>query len=103
MVTALREKFNNSFTSKKYNDYLEDLNSMHPGDIEFRIAETPIFVDKQFTQKILSACESIVDVIVRPDFKELTKNAIPDNVKVANENDFSHFIAFDFGDRKSVV
>jgi hypothetical protein len=97
MVTALREKFNNSFTSKKYNDYLEDLNSMHPGDIEFRIAETPIFVDKQFTQKILSACESIVDVLTRPDFLSITANAVPKNVNVPNENAHSHFIAFDFG------
>ena len=97
MVTVLREKFNNSFTSKKYNDYLEDLNSMHPGDIEFRIAETPIFVDKQFTQKILSACESIVDVLTRPDFLSITANAVPKNVNVPNENAHSHFIAFDFG------
>jgi hypothetical protein len=72
MVAALREKFNKEFTQKQYHDFLEDLNSAHPGDIEFRVAETPIFVDKQFTEKILSACESIVDVITRPDFLSLT-------------------------------
>ncbi|HEY2728217.1 MAG TPA: hypothetical protein VGI61_13660, partial [Parafilimonas sp.] len=97
MVPALREKFNSEFTQKKYNDFLQDINSLHPGDIEFRLAETPIFVDKNFTQKILSACESIVDVIVNPDFKTLTKNAVPQNANVPNENDHSHFIAFDFG------
>ena len=46
---------------------------------------------------MLDACESIVDIIVDPKFKELTKNAIPENVKVPGENDHSHFIAFDFG------
>lgn len=97
MVPALREKFNLSFSKKQYEDYLQDLNSLHPGDIEFRVAETPVFIDKQFTKKILSACESIVDVIIKPDFKTLTANAVPQNLNVPNENDHSHFIAFDFG------
>ncbi|HVX27479.1 MAG TPA: hypothetical protein VHB70_14110 [Parafilimonas sp.] len=97
MVPALREKFNASFTQKQYEEYLQDLNSAHPGDIEFRVAETPIFIDKVFKEKILSACESIVDVITKPGFKKLTANAVPKNLNVPNENEHSHFIAFDFG------
>ncbi len=97
MVTVLREKFNAGFTQKKYDDYLEEMHTLHPDGIEFRLAETPIFVDKSFTQKILSACESIVDVIVSPGFKTLTANAVPNGLNVPNENDHSHFIAFDFG------
>jgi len=46
---------------------------------------------------MLDACESIVDIIVDPKFKELTKNAIPKHLQVAGENHHSHFIAFDFG------
>ena len=97
MVTELREKFNAGFTEKKYHDYLEAMNSTHPGGIEFRLAETPIFVGKDFTKKILDACESIVDVIVKPGFKALTAGAVPHDLNVPGENDHSHFIAFDFG------
>jgi len=97
MVPALREKFNAEFTEEKYNSYFAEMHASHPGGIEFRLAETPVFVDKAFTQKILSACENIVDVIVKPDFKQLTQNAVPENLKVPGENDHSHFIAFDFG------
>ena len=97
MVPEIRKAFNAAFTKKRYDSYLEELNAPHPGDLVFRVAETPIFINKAFKKKVLEACESIVDVIVRPDFLELTKNAIPANVKVANENAFSHFIAFDFG------
>ena len=97
MQPALRKKFNALFSKKQYEDYLQELNALHPGDIEFRVAETPIFIDKEFKQKILSACESIVDVIVKPDFKTLTANAVPQNLNVPNENEHSHFIAFDFG------
>lgn len=97
MQPALRKKFNALFSKKQYEDYLQELNALHPGDIEFRVAETPIFIDKEFKQKILSACESIVDVIVKPDFKTLTANAVPQNLNVPNENEHPHFIAFDFG------
>ena len=45
----------------------------------------------------MSACESIVDVITGYNFKTLTSHAIPADVRVPNENDFSHFIAFYFG------
>lgn len=97
MVPEIRKAFNAAFSKKRYDSYMEELNSPHPGDLVFRVAETPIFIPKAFKQKVLDACESIVDVIVSPDFLERTKNAIPENVKVANENAFSHFIAFDFG------
>jgi len=97
MVPALREKFNAEFNQKNYFNYLEELNSIHPSAIEFRVAETPVFVDKVFTQKMLSACESIVDIIVDSDFKTLTANAVPKELHVPSENDHSHFIAFDFG------
>jgi hypothetical protein len=97
MQPALREKFNTSFTKKQYEEYLQDLNSAHPGDIEFRVAETPVFIGKDFKEKVLSACESIVDVITKPGFKTLTAHAVPENLNVPNENEHAHFIAFDFG------
>lgn len=97
MVPSMRQWFNENFTTEKYKAYLDELNAAHPGAIEFRIAETPIFVDKVFSNKMLSACESIVDVITQYNFGSLTAHAIPDDIKVPNENVYSHFIAFDFG------
>nr|MCU0323503.1 hypothetical protein [Chitinophagaceae bacterium] len=85
------------FTQDTYEAFLKDLHSKHTGGLDFRVAETPVFVDKAFKDKILSACESIVDVITGFNFKTLTSHAIPANVRVPNENEFSHFIAFDFG------
>jgi hypothetical protein len=97
MVPELRKRFNDSFTPEKYHAYLEDLDTKHPGAIEFRVAETPVFVDRAFKNKILSACESIVDVITQYNFKTLSSHAIPDDVRVPNENEHTNFIAFDFG------
>ncbi len=97
MQPAIRKHFNETFTKEKYEAYLQELNEAYPGGIEFRVAETAIYVPKDFTQKLLDACESIIDIIVDPKFKELTNNAIPKNLKVPGEENHSHFIAFDFG------
>lgn len=97
MVPAIRKQFNESFTDAGYQQYLALLNEKFKDAIEFRVAETPVFIDKIFKEKILSACESIVDLIIQPNFTELTNNAIPSNVIVPNQNEHTHFIAFDFG------
>lgn len=97
MVSSIRNAFNAAFTKEKYEAFLKDLDSAHPGEIEFRVAETPVFIDKEFTAKVLKACEDIVDVIVRPDFKQLTERAIPPQDHISGEDRHTHFIAFDFG------
>lgn len=97
MVPSIRQQLNTDFTKEKYEAFLKELHAVHPGAIEFRVAETAIYVSKDFTEKVLDACESIVDIILDPKFKTLTKNAIPKNLEVPGENDHSHFIVFDFG------
>jgi hypothetical protein len=97
MIAEIRDQFNNNFSEKKYKEFLADLNLKHPGEIDFRVAETPVFVPKSFTEKMIEACETIVDIITEPGFKKLTENAIPKREKVANENNHTDFIAFDFG------
>jgi hypothetical protein len=97
MLPEIRNQFNKNFSEKKYQDFLADLDSKHPGEIDFRVAETPVFVSKSFTKKMIDACEAIVDIITEPGFKKLTENAIPKGEKVPNENDHTDFIAFDFG------
>jgi len=97
MISTIRGLYNEYYSKENYEAFLKDLNSVHPGAIEFRVAETPVFVSKEFTKKMLDACENIVDVIADPGFIELTKNAIPKNIRVPGENKHTHFIAFDFG------
>jgi glutathionylspermidine synthase len=97
MIPAIRKEFNKAFSIEKYQAFLNELHAAHTGAIEFRVAETPVFIPADFTQKILDACESITDIITDSRFKELTKNAIPKELQVPGENDHAHFIAFDFG------
>ncbi len=97
MVPAIRSAYNQQFSETQYQAYLKALHAQHTDAIQFRVAETPVFIDKSFKDKIINACESIVDVITQYNFKTLTSHAIPENVRVPNEDEHTHFIAFDFG------
>ncbi|MEP6615263.1 MAG: hypothetical protein ABJA57_01730 [Ginsengibacter sp.] len=97
MMNEQRARFNQDFTSDKYHAFLADLDRKHPGATLFRVAETPLFIPKDFTVKMIGACEAIVDVITDKNFKNLTARAIPENESVPNENEHTHFIVFDFG------
>jgi hypothetical protein len=97
MIPHFRKLFNDSFTEEKYQAFLADLNAKHPGAIEFRVAETPVFVPDDFRNKMISACESIVDIITAPGFRAETDRAIPASDFVPGKESNPQFIAFDFG------
>jgi len=46
MIPAIRAAFNAQFTAEKYQRYLSILNAPFKDQIPFRIAETPVFIDK---------------------------------------------------------
>ena len=98
MIEKIRKEYNSNFSQEVYEQYVASLESdIVEGALVFKVAETPVFVDKTFTNKILDTCESIVDIIVSPDFLAKSEKAIPKNLKVPNENNKCEFIVFDFG------
>ena len=97
MDATLRAKFNAAFTEKAYETYLKQIDALAPETLGFRVAETPIFVPKDFTKKMLDAGEAIIDVITAPNFKALTERSIPSNFNVPGEDDHTQFLVLDFG------
>ena len=43
MIAEVREEFNASFSEKKYEAFLADLNQSFNHKITFRVAESPVF------------------------------------------------------------
>ncbi len=97
MIFELRKKYNKNFSSEKYQAFIDDLSNIYPGQLDFRVAETPVFIPKDFTDKMLSACESIIDVITQAEYHQKSGKAIPPHLQVPNEDTHPHCIAFDFG------
>jgi hypothetical protein len=97
MQSSARKIYNANFTEEKYRHFLNSIDQGLKKPVAFRIAETPVFLDHDFRDKLISAGNDIIDTILQPNFKQLTERAIPDKWRVAIENDHPHFIALDFG------
>jgi hypothetical protein len=96
MISSIRKLINSNFSEKTYHDFLTALDNEFPGAIDFRIAETPVFIDKEMGAKMIETCEYIIDNILDPEFLIKTERAIPKNERLSNEGKHTHFIAFDF-------
>lgn len=96
MIPAARQQFNESFTPEKYEAMIAEIHKDFPNQLDFRVAETPVFVPKDLKIKLLQACNDIIEVLLKPDFKEKTNRAIPENQNVPNEDTHPSFLAIDF-------
>jgi hypothetical protein len=96
MVPELRRAFNEAFTKEKYEAYVADLKRIFPGQLNVRIAETPLFVDRAFANKMLSACSDILDVVGTLEYHLASEAALPPQFRVPGEDAAPHCILFDF-------
>ena len=96
MIQSVRQTYNQAFSPERYRAFLDKINADLPDQLDFRVAETPVFVPKVLTDKLLQACDDIVRVITRDDFKALTDHAIPEGQRVPNEDEHTQFLAIDF-------
>lgn len=97
MQPNARKRFNRSFTNDKYQAMLHDIYHRYNHIPNFRIAETPVFIDRDLKAKLLEACEQISDVICHSDFKALTESSLQDGYRVPFEDDHTTFLQMDFG------
>ena len=98
MIKSNRSIFNKQFSNKKYEAIHKDIYEKFNYKPAFKIAETPVFIPRELKTQLLDACEEIMKVINRPDFKSRTEEAFySPEVRVPNEVDKPTFIQIDFG------
>lgn len=96
MNQDFRNNFNNAFSFEKYQSLLKSIHHDFPGVLDFRIAETPVFLSDSFIEKCLAAGEEIIDFIIHPAFKKQTDEAIPKGLFTPNEDDCPQLLSIDF-------
>lgn len=96
MHKTAREAYNAAFSDEIYKNMQAVIEQDFPGQLDFRVAESPVFVPLELKEKLIEACESFIDVIVADDFKAKTDRAIPTDQRVPNENAHTSFLAIDF-------
>jgi hypothetical protein len=96
MIPEIRKKFNAEWSEEKYKSLLHDLNTEFDFYIDFRIAESPIFIPKDLKEKILDAVEVITSYLWSDDYKKLSLDAIPKGLEVPGDPGYSALLALDF-------
>ncbi len=101
MIPEIRKKFNNDFSEKKYQDFLEDLNSVLKYPTGFRVCETPLFLSHELTNELFKACNDVIVQIQQVEFLNKSEEAIPEQLKVPNDNEHPPFLQLDFAITKN--
>ena len=96
MIPAIRAAFNEQFTEAKYKRYLALLNAPFKDPIPFRIAETPVFIDRDFKAQLMEAGEYICQFITAPSLPSKTIDAIPKGLNIPGEAALPECIVIDF-------
>jgi hypothetical protein len=96
MITSLRKKINAAFTEQSHQNYLAALNTNFPGALDFSVAETPIFIDKDFTKKMLATGDYVNQVIQSDQFNSITERSLKNIPHFPNETALPNCIVMDF-------
>ena len=96
MVPDIRQKYNQRFSQAAYDALMARIEQDCPGQLEFRVAETPVFIDRALKQKLVAAGDYVVSHITAPGFKDRTLEAIPARCQVPGESAHTEFLALDY-------
>jgi hypothetical protein len=98
MIPRLRSEFNKRFTEEKYQLFLKRLDAISGCHVEFRVAETPMFIPAALMKTMEQAGKEIIlQLVSNTQYQELASKAIPAEFKVPNEAPHPLFAAVDFG------
>lgn len=97
MIPSVRQEYNNSFSEKRYQEFLRYIDASFDHHPPFRIAETPVFLPMYLKHRLFEACEMNADVICNEDFKSLTERALRPHFRVPGEDDHTLFLQMDYG------
>ena len=96
MIPSLRQNFNAAFTEEKYQNYLSSISNSYPNALDFKIAETPIFIDQKFTSQLLELGDYVNGEILSSQFKVNTQPSLAKQPNIPNEPAFPACIVMDF-------
>jgi hypothetical protein len=96
MISALRQRYNAAFTEQPYAAFLNELATAHRWGPDFRVSETPLFLDAEVAASLARASSAIVSQLATPGFRAHAADAIPPGLTVPAETPFPHFICIDF-------
>lgn len=97
MIPELRRRFNEGYTAEKYAAMLARLAKETGTQVEFRVAETPVFLPPTLLHEMADGGKALTkELLADPVYLAAARQAIPAGYKVANETAHPHFLTADF-------
>ena len=97
MDTKLRTKFNLEFDQTNFDKFIAEINEENQNSLDFKVCETPLFLDKNLTRELIIASEEIAKIVQTEEFKKNSIHSIPEELYVPNEDQHPVFLQIDFG------
>ncbi|PYX53577.1 MAG: hypothetical protein DMG76_24875 [Acidobacteria bacterium] len=98
MIPSLRRRFNENFTSEKYQTFLRQIDDACGTHVQFRLCETPCFFPKQLIDRMAEDGKELLRQLVdSPEYLERSDESIPAEFDVPNEAAHPMFVQVDFG------
>lgn len=97
MISQLRSQFNQRFRSSQYESLLATLESRCGAPVDFRVAETPIFLPIQLLEQLArSGADMAAALVSDSEYLASARKSIPPGYRVAQETPHPNFLTADF-------
>jgi len=96
MIPALREAYNTAFSDEKYAAYAAGLEREVGCPIDFRLAETPLFLPAALVEEIVRDGLEIVRLLATPEHQAYSLAAVPPDFDAPRCDDHPLFLQVDF-------
>jgi len=97
LLPDLRRQFNEEFTPERYAALLRLMEERCGARVEYRIAETPVFLPSNLLEEMAAAgMELTRRLLENPEYLVAARKAIPAGYDVAGETAHPHFLTADF-------
>jgi hypothetical protein len=96
MIQSYRKQFNEAFSESIYQEYLSYINELYPNSLDFRIAETPVFLPSVFKKQLLEVGDYVCSQILAADFTSKTEKSLRNTSITPNEISLPECIVMDF-------
>jgi hypothetical protein len=97
LIPEFRSRFNQRFRPGDYASLLAQLERHCGKRVDFRVAETPIFVPPSMLEEMAAAGADLTHSLISdPEYLAAARQAIPAGYRVAGETPHPHFLTADF-------
>ena len=98
MIPELRRRFNEAYSTEKYQAFLQGMEARTGAPLKFRHSETPCFFPTALVRQMAAAGrELIVELAGNPSYRMLSDDSIPAEFRVPGDEGRPLFVQVDFG------